>query len=223
MKNTLQGDKMNETNIKEGTFGRFVGRTDKYEEIKIIDNCCSLEYLNCLKQLASMSENWNMRYPAEHPIEDKFLKLDILQDGIAKHHLLAGLALGLLLQIYEAAGATDQNLFIPEMYWCGISIKDKHTPNNTHSDLTTPLDYKTQNNFIKIIGLINNDWEETWGGGFFHNGTNNYIKPTSFCIFDATKPHAAEEIFTDKKRFAIDFTVFRDQESLDVMKRQRGL
>ena len=200
--------------------------------VKILDNCCSPAYLDFLKFVASTSDNWNLQYPIgedrswiidEIPFEDKFLKLDILQDGIAKHHLLAGLALGLLLQIYEAAGATDQNLFIPEMYWCGISIKDKHTPNNTHSDLTTPLDYKTQNNFIKIIGLINNDWEETWGGGFFHNGTNNYIKPTSFCIFDATKPHAAEEIFTDKKRFAIDFTVFRDQESLDVMKRQRGL
>ena len=131
MKNTLQGDKMNETNIKEGTFGRFVGRTDKYEEIKIIDNCCSLEYLNCLKQLASMSENWNMRYPAEHPIEDKFPKLDILQDGIAKHHLLAGLALGLLLQIYEASG---HELFIPSMYSCGISIKDKHRTDNIHTD-----------------------------------------------------------------------------------------
>ena len=178
------------------------------KEIKILDNCCSPAYLDCLKRVAAASDNWNLQYPAgeEIPFEDKFLKLDILQDGIAKHHLLAGLALGLLLQIYEAGG---QGLFIPEIVWCGISIKDKHRLDNIH------IDNEKQEPFVKILGIINSDWEEKWGGGFIHNETKYYIKPTSFCIFDPSEPHVGEEIFTDKKRFAIDFTVFRDQESLN--------
>ena len=113
--------------------------------------------------------------------------------------------MGLLLQIYEAGG---QGLFIPEIVWCGISIKDKHIIDTIHAD------YEKKENFVKILGLINSDWKEEWGGGFFHNGTSNYIKPTSFCIFDPSEEHAAEEIFTDKKRLAIDFTVFQDQQSL---------
>ena len=39
-------------------------------------------------------------------------------------------------------------------------------------------------------------------------------KVGAFCIFDPREEHAAEEIFTDKKRFTIDFTVFRDQQSV---------
>ena len=181
--------------------------------VKILDNCCSPAYLDLLKFIASTSDNWNLQYPIgidettgeEIPFEDKFLKLDIINNGI-RNPYLAGLALGLLIQIHEAGG---QDLFIPEIYWCGISIKDKQTSNNIHTD------YKKQEPFVKILGIINSDWEENWGGGFFHDGTSNYIKPTSFCIFDPSEEHAAEEIFTDKKRFAIDFTVFRDQQSLE--------
>ena len=56
-----------------------------------------------------------------------------------------------------------------------------------------------------------------------YDGTINYIKPTSFCIFDPSESHQAEEIFTDKKRFAIDFAVFRDKQSLvEVMKGGNG-
>ena len=179
--------------------------------IKIIDNCCSPVYLEYLKQVASYAENWNLHYPLNTSIEDKFPKLDIIQKGTHKHSFLAGLAMGLLLQIYKVSiYANDgQELFIPEIYWCGISIKDKHRLDNIHADT------EEGEGAVKILGIINNDWKEEWGGGFFHDGTSNYIKPTSFCIFDPTKPHSAEEIFTDKKRMAIDFTVFRDQQSLD--------
>ena len=178
------------------------------ENVKILDNCCSPAYLDSLKNIAVNSENWNLRRPFGHfPIEDKFLKLDIVDNGI-RHPILAGLAMGLLIQIYEAGG---QGLFVPEVIFCGISIKDKHRPDNPHTD------YKRDENFVKILGIINSDWKEEWGGGFFYNGTSNYIKPTSFCMFDPSEPHSAEEIFTDKKRFAIDFTVFRDQESLNRM------
>ena len=178
--------------------------------VKIIDDCCSLAYLDLLKHVASNSENWNMCYPKGDgsSIDEKHLKLEIIWGGI-KHPFLAGLAMGLLLQIHEASG---RDLFIPEIHWCGIAIKDKHRPDNIH------IDNDKEDNFVKILGLINSDWKKEWGGGFFHNGTSNYIKPTSFCIFDPSEEHRAEEIFTDKKRFAIDFTVFRDQQSLEKWK-----
>ena len=173
--------------------------------VKIIDNCCSLSYLNLLKDVASNSDNWQLKHPMNVPIDDRFLKLNIIDNGI-RHPVLAGLAMGLLLQIHETGG---RGLFVPEICLCGISIKDKHRLDNIHTD------EKKEYNFVKILGIINSDWKEEWGGGFFHNGTSNYIKPTSFCIFDPSEEHAAEEIFTDKKRFAIDFTVFRDQQSLE--------
>ena len=173
--------------------------------VKIIDNCCSLAYLDCLKHVASNAENWNLMWPPAFSIEDKFLKLNVIQDGV-KHPVLAGLVLGLLIQIHEAGG---HGLFIPEIITCGISIKDKHRTDNIHTD------QEKNNNCVKILGIINSDWKEEWGGGFFHNGTSNYVKPTSFCIFDPSEEHAAEEIFTEKKRFAIDFTVFQDQQSFE--------
>ena len=184
--------------------------------VKILDNCCSPAYLDFLKFVATTSDNWNLQYPLGEEIsfEDKFLKLDIINHGI-RNPYLAGLAMGLLIQIHEAGG---QDLFIPEIYWCGIAMKDKHRPDNIHIDHEASGPNSLANssdNFIKVMGIINSDWEEEWGGGFFHNGTSNYAKPTSFYIFDQLKPHAAEEIFTDKKRLAIDFTVFRNQQSLE--------
>ena len=172
---------------------------------KIIDNCCSPTYLDLIKYIAGNSENWNMYFPGGAPIEEKHLKLNIIENG-PKHPFLAGLAMGLLIQIHAN---TDENLFIPEIFFCGISMKDKHTPNNIH------VDNEIDEGLVKIIGIINSDWEEEWGGGFFHNGTSNYIKPTSFCIFDPSKEHSGEEIFADKKRFLIDFAVFKDQQSLE--------
>ena len=164
--------------------------------------------MDTLKYFASTSENWNLKFPdgENFSIEDKFLKLDIINTSGMRHPFLAGLAMGLLIQIHEAGG---QDLFIPKMLTCGISIKDKHRVDNIHTD------NKKEDNFVKILGLLNSDWKEEWGGGFFHNGTSNYIKPTSFCIFDSVEEHLTEEIFTDKKRFAIDFTVCRDQQSFN--------
>jgi len=172
--------------------------------IKIVDNCCSPRYLDTLYSIVSNAESWHMQYPRLSSIEDRHLKLNIIPTG-APHFTLAGLAVGLLIQIYEAGG---RDSFIPDpIVFCGISMKDKHRLDNIH------VDHEESEGFVKILGIINSDWEEKWGGGFLHDGTSNYIKPTSFCIFDPSKPHAAAEIFTDKKRLAIDFTVFRDQQS----------
>ena len=88
--------------------------------VKIIDNCCSPAYLDFLKQIASSSENWNLNYPPEFSIDDRFPKLHIVWDRIT-HPFLAGLAQGLLLQIHETGG---RGLFVPEILFCGISIKD---------------------------------------------------------------------------------------------------
>ena len=166
-----------------------------------IDNCCSLAYLDCLKNFAIESESWHLRYPEAEgiPIEKKFMKLDIINSR-TRHPILAGLAIGLLLQIHEKVG---QHIFFPDINICGISIKDKHSPRNLHTD------QKKDENYLKIVGLLNSDWKEEWGGGLICNGKSSYVKPTSFCIFDPSEEHATEEIFTDKKRFAIDFTVLR--------------
>ena len=78
-----------------------------------IDNCCSLAYLDCLKHFAIESEAWHLRYPEAKgiPIEKKFMKLDIINSGI-KHPVLAGLAIGLLLQIHEKV---EQHIFFPDI------------------------------------------------------------------------------------------------------------
>ena len=150
---------------------------------------------------------WNLQYPLGCAVEDKFLKLDIINSNGVNNPMLAGLAMGLLIQIHEAGG---QGLFIPNpLGFCGISLKEKHRPDNIHIDPTF------DKGAIKILGIINSDWKEEWGGHHQVWDKNKDIKPTSFCIFDASKPHSATEIFTDKKRFAIDFTVFRDQQSLE--------
>ena len=162
-----------------------------------------------MKSVASNSDNWHQRFPmGEHiPIEKKHLKLDVFDPEGMKHPFLAGLAMGLLFQIHDATGS---ELFIPEIYSCGISIKDKHRLDNTHTDYDKWINGK-RCPYVKILGILNSDWEEEWGGGFIHNGTNYYIKPTSFCIFDGSEPHSAAEIFTDNKRFAIDFIVKKNK------------
>ena len=176
--------------------------------IKILDNCCSPVYLDFLKRVIMNSENWSLKYPMgeDVSIDEKFPKIVIVENGVPKHPILTGLVMGLLIQIHQAGG---QDLFIPEIVWCGISIKDKHIQDKVHKD------YDVEDGMVKIVGIINSDWEQSWGGGFFHDETSYYVKPTSFCIFDPSKKHAAEEILVDKKRFAIDFSVHRNKQSLE--------
>jgi len=181
--------------------------------VKIIDNCCSTAYLDCLKQVVLNSENWHLKYPTTEPeTEKKFLKQDIIVNGMFSDPFLSGLALGLLLQIHERGG---QELFFPEINVCGISIKDKHTSGD-HMHVDEGGSDEEASLFVRVVGLLNSDWKEEWGGGFFHDETSYYAKPTSFYIFDGSRPHMSEEIVTDKKRFAIDFTVFKDQQSKEL-------
>ena len=180
--------------------------------IKIIDNCCSPEYLNCMKHLAINAERWGLNYPLRDnsPFEEKLPKLGVINNGTLLEPMLAGLAIGLLIQILKACG---RGFFIPEMVNCTIGIVDKHSKMPIHRDHHLKEQHGEEN-FVKILGLLNSDWEESWGGGFNYDGESNYIKPTSFCVFDPKELHATEEIFTDNKRFAIDLTVFKDEQSL---------
>ena len=86
------------------------------------------------------------------------------------------------------------------MKFCGISVKGKGK-DDPHTDT---WDTDT----VKILGLLNSDWNsETMGGGFMHDNKLHTLKPTSFIIFDSNKVHCAQTILTDKKRFAIDYAV----------------
>ena len=165
--------------------------------VKIIDNCCSPMYLDCLKEIATNSDNWNFQYPIGREIEDKFPKLDVAGNR-TDHPFLAGLAMGLLIQIHEAGG---QDLFIPKMLTCGISIKDKNRLDNPHTDHVNDLGH------IKIFGLLNSDWGSMDGGLFLHGDEAIPMVPGTFVVFDPRITHSASEITCDKQRLGLDFTV----------------
>jgi len=107
------------------------------------------------------------------------------------------LAMGLLMNVY----GKRQDLFLPELSFCGISMKDKHRLDNTHTDHDTDPDY------IKVFGLLNSDWGPQDGGLFLHGDEAIPMVSGTFVVFDPRVPHSASEITTDKKRMGIDFTV----------------
>ena len=149
-----------------------------------------------IKYTATNSDNWNLRYPNGTPLEDKHLKLDII-DNEPKQELLAGMAMGLLIQIYEK----NKDLFYPEVSFCGISVKDKNRIDNRHTDHENDKDY------IKIFGILNNNWNKKDGGSFLHGQEEVFLQPTNFVVFDPRILHCASKITTHEKRLGIDFTV----------------
>jgi len=90
---------------------------------------------------------------------------------------------------------------LPEVSYCAISVKDKHRQDNPHTDHEKDLDY------IKIMGLLNSNWQPKDGGEFIHGEETIHMKPTSFVIFDPRITHCASPIKSHEKRFGIDFTV----------------
>ena len=137
-----------------------------------------------------------MKYPQGKSFDEKHLKIDVIDNGI-KEPLLAGLAMGLLMNIY----GKRQDLFLPELSFCGISMKDEHRLDNTHTDHDNDPDY------IKVFGLLNSDWGPQDGGLFLHGDEAIPMLPTTFVVFDPRIPHSASKINTHKKRVGIDFTV----------------
>ena len=59
----------------------------------------------------------------------------------------------------------------------------------------------------KLFGLLDTDWKEDWGGGFHWDGKDYYAPPGSFMLFNPRIPHKAGDIYCEKKRFAVDYTV----------------
>ena len=164
--------------------------------LQIIENCCSISYLDMLKFAAMNSANWNLKYPIGMPFEDKHLKLDIIENEPVDE-VLAGMAMGLLIQIYDKRS----DLFYPEVSYCGISLKDRHRLDNKH------IDHEHDENYIKILGLLNNNWNPKDGGAFVHGDEEIDMVPTNFVVFDPRVPHNASKITTNEKRLGIDFTV----------------
>ena len=164
--------------------------------LQVIENCCSISYLNMLKFSAMNSSNWNMKYPIGMAFEDKHLKLDILENEPVDE-FLSGMAMGLLIQIYDK----QSNLFLPEVSYCGISMKDRHRLDNPH------IDHEHDTGYIKIVGLLNSNWNAKDGGAFIHGEDEIDMVPTNFIVFDPRVSHCASKITTNEKRLGIDFTV----------------
>ena len=166
--------------------------------VKIIRNVCHQSVLDLILDTAVKSESWHWRYPLDVEFDKKHIKLDIIT-GKINDHFLAGLASSVLLQVWEA---NNRELFIPEIFYAGVAIKDRHRKDNVH------VDDAHRDDTIKILGILNNDWDpDTMGGGFMHDGVVHKLRPTDFCIFDPRIPHAADDIICNKKRFALDFSV----------------
>ena len=135
--------------------------------------------------------------------EDKHLKLNIIENEPIDE-LLAGMAMGLLIQIYESKtyeGVAGRSLFYPEVSYCGISMKDRHRLDNPH------IDHEHDKDYIKIVGLLNSNWNPKDGGAFIHGEDEIDMVPTNFIVFDPRVSHCASKITTNEKRLGIDFTV----------------
>ena len=95
--------------------------------LEVIEDCCSSSYLDMLFLTSTNSDNWHMRYPNGHPFKDKHLKMDVLMNEEQNFPFLAGMAMGLLVQIYSKR----DDLFLPECSYCGVGIKT-NTDTITH-------------------------------------------------------------------------------------------
>jgi hypothetical protein len=80
-------------------------------------------------------------------------------------------------------------------------MKDRHRPDNKH------IDHEHDTDYIKIVGLLNSNWNSKDGGLFEHGDESIPMVPTNFVVFDPRIPHCASEILTNEKRLGIDFTV----------------
>ena len=163
--------------------------------LEAIIDCCSKTYLDMMKHTAMNSSSWCLKYPIN--LEPKHLKLDIILDEPLEP-ILAGMAMGLLIQIYDKGG---KEFFLPEVSYCSISMKDRYRTDNRH------IDHEHDTDYIKILGVLNSDWGPDDGGLFLHGDEAIPMVPTHFVIFDPRVQHCASEITTDKKRLGLDFTV----------------
>ena len=170
----------------------------------IVNNCCSPLFLDFIKHQVTKSTKWNFNYPMGKPFEDKHPKIDVIQGDTIHDKFLAGVTMSLLMMIHEKA--KQSNVDVPlDLLFCGISMKDEHREDNLHTD--HEKDELQDTPIIKVLGILNSDWKKSWGGGFEHGGVLLSPEPGDFIVFDPRVPHKAQDIFTDKKRIAIDWTI----------------
>ena len=170
----------------------------------IVNNCCTPLFLDFIKHQVTKSTKWNFNYPMGKPFEDKHAKIDVIQGTTIHDDFLAGVSMSLLMMIHEKA--KQSNVDVPlDLLFCGISMKDKHREDNLHTD--HEKDELKDTPIIKVLGIINSDWQDSDGGGFQHDGTVHKLLPGDFIVFNPRLPHKAEDIITDKKRIAIDWTI----------------
>ena len=177
---------------------------DTSKRIKLLKTNIGPMFLEFLRYQFQQSEFWSFKYPLNSHFSKRHPKLTII-DGTpqsAPVERLAGLSMALFTLLYEQGLS---KFVYPDILWAGASIKDKHRKDNTHTDHTDdiPKDWKV----LKVLGCLNSDWKEEWGGGFTWNDNKYYAPPGSFYVFDPLIPHAASDIFCDEKRIAIDFTL----------------
>ena len=166
----------------------------------ILKNVCSKTYLDMFMHLIPNVELWEDEEQIAEEDYDKInlTKLNLIEHGNYKNPLLAGIAIGLMSQIYDAGG---KDYFIPEMHFCGLSVKDKSTKVNLHTD-------NWDENKLKILGILNSDWDNKQdGGGFIYDEMSYPLQPMDFLIFDSRQTHSNDIILSDKQRYSIDFAV----------------
>ena len=163
----------------------------------ILKNVCSKTYLDMIMHMLPKVESWQNK--EEHDVNYKkinLVKLNIVTHGKFDNELLGGIAVGLLSQIYDAGG---KDYLTPEMHFCAVSVKDKSTPKNFHTD-------NWGEGKLKVLGILNSDWDSKKdGGGFICNDVSYILEPTDFLIFDSNQTHSNNTITGDKDRYAIDF------------------
>ena len=171
-----------------------------------IENAVPPMILEYMRTKVQNEERWSYSYPKGAVFEKKHPKLTIYDGSdIPGAKLLEGMAHMVLLMVYNKALKDGLDVFQPTMLRCAASIKDMHRKDNIHTDHENdvPKDMKV----LKILGLLHAEWPEDYGGHFLHDGDAHKMVPGTFLVFDPLKEHAATDIFTEKKRIALDYTV----------------
>ena len=105
-------------------------------------------FLDFVRYQVEQSDRWNFHYPKGADFDDKHAKLEIIGGQGAPDQRLAGIAMSLMIQIYEKAS----DIITPNVMFCGVSIKDKHREDNLHQDhVNDPESMK----LTKVLGILN--------------------------------------------------------------------
>jgi len=171
------------------------------KDLIIVKDAVPLSLLDQLRNQAEISREWAIDVPVNFAFKDRFPKITLVDGGPKSPAVSAmfGLAWGILALVREKCPE-----FKLDVYYAGISVKDRHREDNIHVDHDADL---KDIHVVKVLGILNTDWKEDWGGGFHWNGKDYYAPPGSFYVFNPRIKHGACDIHTDEKRLAVDFAV----------------